>query len=148
MAFIESKLFVTRKQFEDRNEELRREAVEDFKSSMISSDTRLEDKLNEVLLKNFKKTFDVNEERRERVFNQMVENICSDLMEVLNKELINNQFIDSLVLEDMLKTERKKAFDVFHKSIEGEDSKLFDKHLFEVRFIIDCCEKITYPFFS
>ena len=131
--FIESKQFVSRTQLEDRNEELRREAVEDFESTMNSSDTRLEDKLYKLLEENFGKVFDVNEERREETLKQIVENVCSDFMDVLNKELIDNQFVDPLVLEEKFKAERKKAFDVFNKSIEGEDTKLFDRHQLEVR---------------
>ena len=136
--FIESKPFVTRKQLQKSYEELKKEAVDDFESSMSSSDTKLEDKLYKLLEENYKKAFDENDERREMTVNEMVEKICSDFMDVLNKELKDNQFIDSSLLEDMLKTERKKAFDVFYKSIEGEDENLFNNHLVKVRLESNC----------
>ena len=141
--FIESKPFVTRKQLKDRNEELRKEAVDDFESTMNSSETRLEDKLYKLLEENYGNIFDENEIRRETALNEMVENICCDYMDVLNKELIDNQFIDSLVLEEKFKTERKKAFDVFHNSIKGEDIKLFDRYQLEVKAFIKSGKKLN-----
>ena len=135
--FIESKPFITRNQLEVMNKTLRSEAEAEFKCLMNSNDDIIlkldsEDKLNRLLEQNYRKAFNEMENRRESTLKEMVHKISKDFMDIIYKELKDNQFIDLMDLEDLFSTEKEKVFVNFNQIIEEEDKNIIDKYLVEV----------------
>ena len=131
-AFIQTKPFVTRKEFEEQNKVFKSEIIEDFESNMKSNNPNFVDKLCQHLKKNYEIVFTENEDKRDQYMEER-RDICSEeFMAALNSELQNKSFVEPETLDKLSDNYKRKAYDSFKQSYGGEDERLFKERLFEV----------------
>ncbi len=134
-SYLQTQPFIARKELETQYNLTRNRTFVKFNTSKRSTNREIEKELytllNDNLTQFYEKIYAENEQRRERVANEKVEN-CSDLYRENVSQELDSKFLEPMILDELLKREKSKVSNIFIGIYGNEDRNLFASYYLKV----------------
>jgi len=136
-TYLETKRFIPRNELQIHNNDRRIETINLFNNIKKTKNNDIEKELYVILEENLisvdKQIYNENEQRRDHFLTDAVEE-CSSLYENNMSEKLDSTFVESFILDEMLRKEKKGINNKLLEYFGDEDKNLFAPYSLKVSF--------------